>query len=187
MKRIAIRLGGLALAGLWAAVIPAQGADEVRSLGTGPAYEAIGKVAVMHEGRVKPLDTVAREEIKQVYHRETMKLRGLNDEIEAIVEPQSHAKKSDAGSRVEKWGPVGAFIGWTISPEYWDDQPFILVDYLPLRRRIVAETLTSRLNAIADKPTTAEDEKAPLRKLAAGQETTALELTSFIRGSKLPI
>jgi ABC-type transport system involved in cytochrome c biogenesis permease subunit len=186
MNRFSRRLGGLALAGLWAAVIPAQGADELQSKGTGPAYESIGKVAVMHEGRVKPLDTVAREEIKQVYHRETMKLRDLNDEVEAILDPQGHAKKAAAGSRVAKWGPVGAFIGWTLSPEYWDDQPFILVDYLPLRRKIVAETLTSRLNAIAEKSTTADDEKSSLRKLAAGPETTAAELTAFVRGSKLP-
>jgi hypothetical protein len=128
MKRVGRRIAGLALAGLWAAVIPAQGADQARSLGTGPAYELIGKVAVMHEGRVKPLDTVAREEIKQVYHRETIKLRDLNDEVEAILDPQTHAQKGAAGSRVAQWGPVGAFIGWTISPEYWDDQPFILVD-----------------------------------------------------------
>ena len=65
---------------------------------------------------------------------------------------------------MEEWGPVGAFIGWTISPEYWDDQPFILVDYLPLRRRIMAETLTTRLKAIADKSTTADDEKALVAK-----------------------
>ena len=135
MKRISRRLAGLALAGLWAATVPALGAGQNRSLGTGPAYELIGKVAVMHEGRVKPLDTVAREEIKQVYHRETIKLRNLNDEVEAILDPQSRAKKGAAGSQVEEWGPVGAFIGWTMSPEYWDDQPFILVDYLPLRRQ----------------------------------------------------
>ena len=75
MRRIGKLLGGLALAGMWAAVLPARGADDARSPGAGPAYELIGKVAVMHEGRVKPLDTVAREEVKQIYGRETIKLR----------------------------------------------------------------------------------------------------------------
>jgi hypothetical protein len=60
MRRIGKLLGGLALAGMWAAVLPAQAADDTRSPGTGPAYESIGKVAVMQDGRVKPLDTVAR-------------------------------------------------------------------------------------------------------------------------------
>ena len=132
-----------------------------KSPGTGPAYELIGKVAVMHEGRVKPLDTVAREEVKQIYGRETIKLHDPREEIEKILDPESHARQRPPPERpVENWGPVGAFIGWTVSPEFWDDQPFILVEYLPLRRRIVAETLATRLKAIADKSTTPDDEKA---------------------------
>ena len=95
------------------------------------------------------------------------------EEIEKILDPESHARKAAAGSTVEKWGPVGAFVGWTVNPEFWDDQPFILVEYLPLRRRIVAETLATRLKAIADKSTTPDDEKAALQKLAADPEPTA--------------
>ena len=91
----------------------------------------------MHEGRVKPLDTVAREEVKQVYGRETIKLRDPREEIEKILDPDGRAARPARPKwTVEKWGPVGAFLGWTVRPEFWDDQPFILVDYLPLRRRI---------------------------------------------------
>ena len=114
--------------------LPARAAEEVKSPGSGPAYELIGKVAVMHEGRVKPLDTVAREEVKQVYSRETIKLHDPREEVEKILDPDSH--QAQGRLRVagrERWGPVGAFLGWTIRPEFWDDQPFILVDYLPLR------------------------------------------------------
>ena len=75
---------------------------------------------------------------------------------------------------------MGAFLGWTVSPEFWDDQPFILVDYLPLRRRILAETIASRLKAIADKSTTPDDEKGHLQKLAADSEPTATALTAFV-------
>ena len=187
MRRIGKLLGGLALAGMWAAVLPARAADDAKSPGAGPAYELIGKVAVMHEGRVKPLDTVAREEVKQIYGRETIKLRDPSDEIEKILDPDGHARKTASGSAVEKWGPVGAFVGWTVNPEFWDDQPFILAEYLPLRRRIVAETLATRLKAIAEKSTTPDDEKATLRKLAADPEPTATGLTSYLRGSKLPL
>ncbi len=187
MRRIGKLLGGLALAGMWAAVLPARGADDNKSPGAGPAYESLGKVAVMQEGRVKPLDTVAREEVKQIFGRETIKLRDPNEEIEKIIDPESHARKAAAGSTVEKWGPVGAFVGWTINPEFWDDQPFILAEYLPLRRRIVAGTLATRLKAIALKSTTPDGEKATLQKLAADPEPSATEFTSYLRGSKLPL
>jgi ABC-type transport system involved in cytochrome c biogenesis permease subunit len=186
MRRFDKRLVGLALAGMLAAVLPAKGSEEVSPPGSGRAYELIGKVPVMHEGRVKPLDTVAREEVKQVYSRETIKLRDPNEEIEKILDPESHARKAEAGTSVAKWGPVGAFVGWTVNPEFWDDQPFILVDYLPLRRRIVADTLTKTLKAIGDKSTTPADERAALEKLAGDRELTAPVLTSFLRGCKLP-
>jgi ABC-type transport system involved in cytochrome c biogenesis permease subunit len=184
MRRIGL-LSGLALAGMLAAALPALGA-EVSSPGAGPAYELIGKVPVMHEGRVKPLDTVAREEVKQVYGRETIKLGDPNEEIEKILEPDGHARKAASGKSVAKWGPVGAFVGWTLNPEFWDDQPFIMVEYLPLRRRIVADTLAKRLKAIALKSTTPDDEKPTLLKLAAEAEVTTAVLTSYLRESKLP-
>ena len=187
MRRIVKLLGGLALAGMWAAMLPARGADDIKSPGAGAAYELIGKVAVMHEGRVKPLDTVAREEVKQIYGRETIKLRDTNVEIEKIIDPEGHARKTGAGSTVENWGHLGAFLGWTVNPEFWDDQPFVLAEYLPLRRRIVAETLATRLKAIAEKSTTPADEKAALQKLASDQESTYLALSSYLRGSKLPL
>jgi ABC-type transport system involved in cytochrome c biogenesis permease subunit len=186
MRTISNRLYGFMLAAAAAAVLPAQAAQETKTPGTGPAYKLIGKVAVMHEGRVKPFDTVAREEVKQVYSRETIKLVDPRDEIDPVVEPETAARRKDSYP-VEQWGPVGAFLGWTVNPEYWDDQPFILVDYLPLRRRIVAQTLTARLKAIAAKPTTPSDEKGTLEKLATLPEPTAHGLTAFLTTSKLPV
>src|SRR5262249_46305474 len=87
----------------------------------------------------------------------------------------------------EKWGPVGAFLGWTVRPEFWDDQPFILVDYLPLRRAILAGTIKARLEAIAQKSTAPDGEKDRLRKLAVDPEGTATALIAFRHDSKLRI
>jgi len=171
----------MVLAGTFAAALPAQGAEAVKELGTGPAYALIGKVAVMHEGRIKPLDTVAREEIKQVYGRETVKLHDPREEVEKILGPDNSSKPKGTKWPVEEWGPVGAFLGWTVYPEYWDDQPFILVDYLPLKRLILAETVVARLKGINDK------EKGRLQKLAADGQASNATLTAFLRGSKLPI
>ena len=144
MRRIGKLLAGMILAGTSRPPSPRREPRAVKTLGTGPAYELIGKVAVMHEGRVKPLDTVAREEVKQVYGRETIKLLRPGEEIEKILDPKRRQAKATEWP-VENWGPVGAFLGWTVVPEFWDDQPFILVDYLPLRRLILADTLATRL------------------------------------------
>jgi hypothetical protein len=82
MKRIGKQIVGWMLAGALASVVTASAAEDVKSPGTGPAYETIGKVAVLHEGRIKPLDTVAREEVKQIYGRETIKLHDPADRAE---------------------------------------------------------------------------------------------------------
>ncbi len=187
MKRICKRLGGLVLAGAFAALVPAQAADETKTLGSGPAYDLIGKVAVMHEGRVKPLDTVAREEVKQIYSRETIKLRDPREEIEKILDPSAIKRKDGSAWPVERWGPVGAFIGWTMYPEFWDDQPFILVDYLPLRRQLFAETATARLGGIAGKSATPAEQSAKLKELASDPELTSAKLVAFLAGSQLPL
>ncbi len=189
MRRIGKLLGGLILAGVTVAGFPARGAGEASSKGSGPAYERIGKVAVMHDvdGRVKPLDTLAREEVKQVYSRETIKLHDPREAVEKILDAGGLPGKGRTEWPVESWGPVGAFIGWTMVPEFWDDQPFILVDYLPLRRRILAGTVKTRLEAIAGKSTTPDQEKARLQELAVDPNATSALLVSFVRGSKLPL
>lgn len=159
---------GLVLAGSLAFGGPAgAGETKVKKLGTGAAYEQIGKVAVMHEGRVKPLDTVAREEVKQVFSRETIK---LHDSANVVV---------------ETWGPVAAFLDWMVRPDYWYDQPFILVDYLPLRRLILADSIQAQLKEIAAKPSTSAEDKAELARLAEIAEPEAAALVAYLAKSKL--
>src|SRR5215467_10782561 len=123
MRHIGRRIGGWILAGMMASGLAAQGAETVKRPGTGPAYDLAGKIAVMHQGRVKPLDTVAREEVKQVYGRETIKLPDPREEVEKLLDPASASRPGAASWAVEKWGQVGAFLGWTLRPESWDDQP----------------------------------------------------------------
>ena len=118
--------------------------SKVKVLGEGPAYEQVGKLAVMHVGRVKPLDTLAREEVS-TFGRETIKLHDAT------------------GAVVETWGPVGAFFDWMVRPEFWDDQPFVLVDYLPLRQVILADSTRSRLKDLASHESTSADDRAAPR------------------------
>ncbi len=188
MNRICKRLVGLMLAGACVACVPARTSEEQKSPGSGPAYELLGKVPVMHEGRVKPLDTVAREEVKQIHGKETIKLHDPAEEIDKILEPAGNGKAA-VERPVQSWGPVGAFLDWIVVPEFWDEQSFILVDYLPLRRQLMAETITKRLKAIGEKSTTPADLKPLLEKLAAeaGADSAQSALAGMARTSKLPI
>ncbi len=135
--------------------------------GYGPAYDAIGKLPIMHSGRVKPLDTVAREEIKVIYSRETIKFR------------------DEKGDVVSTWSPVGAFLDWAARPEFWDDQKFILVEYLPLKQVILAENVKVELKAIADKATTSAADRKALLDLADKPQISHTDLKSLLAGSKL--
>ncbi|MHC5537862.1 cytochrome c biogenesis protein, partial [Singulisphaera rosea] len=132
MKRFGWLLLGLPLA--WAVGFPVQAADSSegkKTVGIGQAYERLGKLPVMHAGRKKPFDTVAREEVKQIFGRETITLH------------------DDANKVVGAWGPIGAAFDWAVRPEFWDDQPFILTEYLPLKRLILADVIKARLDAAA--------------------------------------
>jgi len=171
MKRFGRVLAGFGLAALCGAVLAAAPAEEGRKapskLGAGPAYEQLGKIAVMHQGRVKPLDTVAREEVKQVFGRETIKLL------------------DDANQVTATWGPTGAFVDWLARPEYWNSQPFILVDYLPLKREILLDSTRSQFRTIADKAETSAEDREGLAALAENDQIDAAAINGFLKTSKL--
>ena len=115
---------GLALAlGLGPALPPRASAAEAA-----PAYryEALGKLAVMRDGRIKPLDTLARLEVRRIYGRNDIKL----------TDPEGHP--------LGTWGPVAAFFDWMARPEFWDDQDFIKVEYLPLKEKLLAGSMKQR-------------------------------------------
>src|SRR5215471_10194658 len=85
MRCFAKWTAGLILAAALSSGLSARADETVEKLGNGPAYDRVGEVAVMHHGRVKPLDTVAREEVKQVYGRETVTLREPKEEIAKVL------------------------------------------------------------------------------------------------------
>src|SRR4051812_13162676 len=161
MKRTVWLPLGLALTlgvgGLAAAAEPSS----PPAFGVGPAYDAFGKLAVMHAGRVKPIDTLAREEVKQIFGRETVKLLDDDNEVAAT------------------WGPIGALYDWSVRPKYWDDQPIILVEYLPLKRLILGESIRGELTAIADRDTTSATDREALKSLATQSDLASASLTKF--------
>ncbi|RUL84987.1 ABC transporter permease [Tautonia sociabilis] len=168
---------GLALA-LAALAAPARAQDES---GTTPpagpneaAYEALGHLVLMHEGRRKPLDTVARQEVKAITGRQTF-------------EPVGPDGKPGA-----KWGPVSALFSWQHAPDFWDDQRFILAEYIPLRRAILSRPIASLLGRIADDAETSDALKSRVREIrdrqAEGPEgvATSDELKAIAKDPGLP-
>ena len=140
---------------------------EAKAYGTGPAYKVLGELPMMHEGRVKPIDTVAREEVKQIYTRETIKLLG---------------KDGQAGST---WTPVAAFLDWSVRPKFWDAQPIIPVEYLPLKRMIFAEEVHRTLDEVAEKAATPAAIKSKLEALAHSGTVDAAQIRNVVRDSGL--
>ncbi len=165
------RTGWLGLGLALVATAAGLGADKVTrvTVGDGPAYRALGELAMMHEGRVKPIDTVAREEIKQIYTREAIKLT------------------SEDGKTVTTWGPVAAFFDWSVRPKFWDAQPIIAFEYLPLKRFLLADEIRNGLDAIAGKASTSEADRGRLKALASKSEIDAAALRDVVRDSKLAL
>ena len=141
--------------------------DKVSAYGTGPAYKVLGELPMMHEGRVKPIDTVAREEVKQIYTRETIKLP---------------AKDGHPGST---WTPVAAFLDWSVRPKFWDTQPIIPVEYLPLKRMIFANEVHRALDEVAEKAATPAAIQSQLKELAHSGAVTAAQIRNVVRDSGL--
>jgi ABC-type transport system involved in cytochrome c biogenesis permease subunit len=129
-------------------------------------YETLGKLPLMHEGRIKPLDTVAREEIKGIYTRETIKLT------------------SEDGKTLTSWSPVAAFFDWSVRPKFWDEQPIIAVEYLPLKRFILADEIKNELEAIAGKAATSAEDRKQIKALTDQPEIDAASLRSIVRNGK---
>lgn len=168
MRRSGWLTTALALTAASLAASPST-AIKPEALGQGRAYEALARIPVLHEGRQKPLDTLAREEVKQIFGRETIK----------VLDP------SRGNAVVETWSPVAAVLDWSVRPSVWDDRPIILVEYVPLKRLVLAEAIEARLSAAADRSTTAPGDRDALKRLAADPGLTASALTDFLAKSKL--
>jgi ABC-type transport system involved in cytochrome c biogenesis permease subunit len=152
----------LGMAGLVWAMVPAQ-------INAQDFAKTLGQVAVMEAGRIKPLDTVARHEVKQIYGRETIKLTGVD------------------GS-VSKWGPVAAFIDWQMPnrDDFWDNQPFILTEFVPLKEKLLAESIREALKAAAADASTEAAAKSALETLVKDEIITHDSLKNLLATAKLP-
>ena len=140
----------------------------VEAFGKGPAYKALARFQVMHAGRIKPIDTLAREEIKQIHGRERISLLDGEENVSAT------------------WEPVAALFDWWARPEYWDEQPIIKVEYLPLKRALLRDGIVVTLAEIAAKPTTTAEDRDAIGAVIALQEIGAAELKPLLLRKSIP-
>lgn len=82
--------------------------------------EPLRTLAVYHSGRIKILDTLARETVQEIMGRRD------------FVDLEINAANSTKARKVH-YDPLFTFIDMIIDPGYYVDRPLIHVEYLPLR------------------------------------------------------
>jgi ABC-type transport system involved in cytochrome c biogenesis permease subunit len=81
----------------------------------------IRSLPVLDRGRVKPLDTLARETVRLITGKESF----------GVV------KADDDGQHVsERLDPLVLLLAWQREPELWDDRPLLYVPNIELRKRV---------------------------------------------------
>lgn len=88
------------------------------------ALEPLRTLAVLHNGRVKILDTLARETVQ--------KIAGRRDYFDVIVQEGQGRKR--VVQKLE-YDPLFTMLDIMIDPGYYGDKPLVHVEYLPLRER----------------------------------------------------
>ncbi len=82
---------------------------------------ALRELAVNHNGRVKPIDTLARDTIRAI--------AGRNDYVDFV--------QRDGEMKKVRYDPVFTLLDLVIDPAYYVDRPLIFVNYLPLRGALI--------------------------------------------------
>lgn len=103
----------------------AQKADFASKLNLDP----LRSLAVFHNGRLKVLDTLARDTVQ--------KITGRSKYVDFIHAEKSSSDFKGDGVRDVKFDPMFTLLDLTIDPAYYVERPLIGVRYLPLRREML--------------------------------------------------
>jgi cytochrome c-type biogenesis protein CcsB len=93
--------------------------------------EPLRDLAVFHNGRVKVLDTLARETVVKVTGKSK-----YADYLGAAPAGGKADPYAEARKKV-KYDPLFTFLDMVVDPVYYLDKPIIGIDYLPLRERLL--------------------------------------------------
>lgn len=87
-------------------------------------------LALYHQGRIKIVDTLARETVQQIL--------GRKDYQDFVVDP-----KDPRMAQRLKYDPLFTFMDLVIDPGYYVDRPLVHVEFLPLREELLKRAYTS--------------------------------------------
>jgi cytochrome c-type biogenesis protein CcsB len=93
--------------------------------------EPLRGLGVFHNGRVKVLDTLARETVRKITGRDRYREELLNE----------------GQARTVRYDPLFTLLDLTIDPAYYFDRPLLGVEYLPLREAIIEAAMPGEESA----------------------------------------
>jgi hypothetical protein len=103
--------------------------DAKRAFADAVDLEPLRDLAVFHNGRVKILDTLARETVRDIMDR--------RDFVDFKILDDGKADK-------QHYDPLFTFIDLVIDREYYFDKPLIHVEYLPLREALLTQMYSDK-------------------------------------------
>ncbi|RMD66753.1 MAG: hypothetical protein D6824_00185 [Planctomycetota bacterium] len=106
-----------------AAQRPSVDAAEKLAFASRLKLQPLRSLAVSNGGRVKILDTLARESVRFLTGRKNF---------------LAYLPAEDGGVRKAKFDPLFTFLDLMIDPRFYDDKPLVHVEFLPLRRALLA-------------------------------------------------
>ncbi|MCW5765796.1 MAG: cytochrome c biogenesis protein CcsA [Phycisphaeraceae bacterium] len=110
---------------------PAMTIDAKRDFAAKVDLSPLRDLGVYHNGRIKILDTLARETVSTIANRK--------DYYDIRPDPQN----PDKATRV-KYDPLFTFLDLIIDPAYYHDKPLLGVNYLPLREELISREYSAR-------------------------------------------
>lgn len=119
---------------LWAA-------DEAR---LDPALDAWKRIPVLHDGRIMPLDTFAREAAEIVCGVESVRLNLDDYYSQDALSGRSYARSvalfpvDDAGRQgaQRKFSAAELLLSWLTEPEKWEETPFLIAEHAEVRELV---------------------------------------------------
>jgi cytochrome c-type biogenesis protein CcsB len=121
--------------------------------------EPLRGLAVFHNGRVKVMETLAKETIERISGRKKFQLPESFKTAEQVHLEEGRTSGAQAQTTPKlAFDPLFTLMDLTIDPIFYLDKPLIGVTYLPLRREILENQFPLR-----DNPQNADKQEAWLR------------------------
>ncbi|QGJ71521.1 putative cytochrome C-type biogenesis protein [Planctomycetales bacterium 10988] len=115
----------MALALIFPCLFPSSSQSvQAQEAAVAEAWSAWDQMPLLHDGRLKPMDTFARQAVQIISHRESPKL---------VVDGE-----------IQKWEADKMVLSWLLLPQKWEDVEFLYAKLPELREEILDIPLTGK-------------------------------------------